>query len=406
LSKTRRDFLQLTAAATGAAALGGMVPAHLAAAMRAPAVVPAARTLRILILGGTGFTGPFQVRYAVQRGHHVTVLNRGRRQAELPAAVEHMVGDRNTPGGMDAVKAAVAGGARWDVVIDNPTTLPFWVRDAGAALRDATDHFIFISTISVYADTSRPGMDETTPLARYRGDDALAETMESMQPNAGRLYGPLKAASELEAERWFPGRTTVIRPGLIVGPGDMSGRFTYWPVRIAKGGDILAPGTGHDPVQFIDARDLAEWTIRVAENRTVGTFNATGPAGTLSVAEMLGGIRGALPGERPARLVWAPVEFLQEHRIAGWSDMPAWVMPTPDNAGFSAVSIQRALDAGLTFRPLADTTRATLEWFEAAPRQAWYQQLSQDARSRLGGAFTAEREQAALHALHARRASG
>jgi 2'-hydroxyisoflavone reductase len=405
VSTTRRDFLQITAAATGAAALRAAVPQELAAAI-GPRVARADRALRILILGGTGFTGPFQVHYAVQRGHHVTVLNRGRRQVDLPPGVEHLVGDRNTPQGMDAVKAAVAGGAKWDVVIDNPTTLPFWVRDAGEALRDATRHYIFISTISVYADTSRRGMDETTPVAEYPDADPLAETMQSFQQRMGQLYGPLKAASEREAERWFPGRTTVIRPGLIVGPGDLSGRFTYWPVRIAKGGDILAPGTGHDAVQYIDARDLAEWTIRVAENRVVGTFNATGPAGELTMAEMLGGIRGALPGSTPARLVWAPADFMASQQIAAWSDMPVWVTPTPDSDGFSRVSIQRALDAGLTFRPLADTTHATLEWYRSAPQQAWYQQMGEAQRARLGGPFTAEREAAALKALSERTASG
>jgi 2'-hydroxyisoflavone reductase len=395
---TRRDFIQRTAMATGAAALAGVVPQPLTAAPSVP-VEPAERPLRILILGGTGFTGPFQVHYAVARGHHVTVLNRGRRQADLPASVEQLIGDRNTPQAMDAVNAAVARGEKWDVVIDNPTTLPFWVRAAGQALGEATQHYIFISTISVYADNSRPGMDETTALAGYQGDDALAETMETLQASMGRLYGPLKAASEREAEKWFPGRATIIRPGLIVGPGDLSGRFTYWPVRIASGGDILAPGTGHDAVQFIDARDLAEWTIRVAENRVIGTFNATGPAGELTMAEMLGGIRGAFSGTQPARLVWAPVDFLEAQRISGWSDMPVWVPPRADNAGFSRVSIQRALDAGLTFRPLADTARATLEWFRSAPQQAWYQQLSEAQRARLGGPFTAEREAAALQAL-------
>jgi 2'-hydroxyisoflavone reductase len=398
---SRRDFLHLAATAAGATAIGATVPRSLAARLVRD-VEPAERALRILILGGTGFTGPFQVHYAVARGHNVTVFNRGRRQAELPASVEHLIGDRNTPQGMDAIKSAVAGGARWDVVIDNPTTLPFWVRDAGQALKDAAQHYIFISTISVYADTSRAGMDETTALAEYTGADPLGETMQTLMQNAGNLYGPLKAASEREAEKWFPGRATIIRPGLIVGPGDLSGRFTYWPVRLAKGGDVLAPGTGRDAVQFIDARDLAEWTIRVAEQRATGTYNATGPAGELSMAEMLGGIRAAYPGERATRLVWVSTEFLAEQKIAGWSDLPVWVMPAPDNAGFSRVSIDRALAAGLTFRPLADTARDTLEWYRAAPSQAWYSQMPPQQQARLAGPFTDEREAAALLAWKAR----
>lgn len=390
---SRREFIRLTATAGGAAALG-VRPAGVAASAVPPsASADVRRALRILILGGTGFTGPHQVRYAVGRGHHVTVFNRGRRDADLPAEVVALQGDRNEAGGLAALEAEVTRGTRWDVVIDNPTTLPHWVRDAGQVLKDATSQYIFISTISVYADTSRPGMDETTALAQYQGTDVLAETMASYQANVGALYGPLKAASEREAARWFGDRVTIIRPGLIVGPGDTTGRFTYWPVRLARGGDVLAPGSGHDAVQFIDARDIAEWTIRMAEDRITGTFNATGPAGELTMAEMLGGIRGAFPGTNPTRLVWAPADFLQEQRIRGWSDMPVWVPPAPDNAGFSRVSVARAMAAGLTFRPLADTTRATLEWFRAQPA---------DVQPRIGGAFTAEREAAALTALRSR----
>jgi 2'-hydroxyisoflavone reductase len=392
LPTNRRDFLQLTVGAAGAAAVGGLLPQSLAAVSQPSVVQPAPRALRILILGGTGFTGPHQVHYATARGHHVTVFNRGRRDTELPQGVVHLQGDRNEQDGLAALKAEVAKGTRWDVVIDNPTTLPFWVRDAGEVLKDATEQFIFISTISVYADTSRRGMDETTPLAPYEGADALRETMETLQQSRGTLYGPLKALAEQEAEKWFPGKTTVIRPGLIVGPGDMTGRFTYWPVRIAKGGEVLAPGTGHDAVQVIDARDLAEWTIRMAETRTFGIYNATGPAGELSIAEMLGGIRAAFDGTQKTRLTWAPVDVLRQHNVRGWSDMPVWVIPTDDNAGFSRVSIDRALAQGLTFRPLATTARDTLEWFRSLP---------EDVQARVGGTMTAEREAAVLAALRA-----
>ncbi|HUF49838.1 MAG TPA: NAD-dependent epimerase/dehydratase family protein, partial [Longimicrobiales bacterium] len=292
-----------------------------------------------------------------------------------------------------ALKSEVARGTKWDVVIDNPTTLPVWVRDAGEALRGATSHFIFISTISVYADTSVAGMDETTRLAAYEGADPLQETMTSFQASQGRLYGPLKVAAEREAEKWFPGMTTVIRPGLIVGPGDTSGRFTYWPARVVRGGEVLAPGSGHDAVQIIDARDLAEWTIRMAEQRVTGTFNATGPAGELTMAEMLGGIRGAFDGTAPTRLTWVPAAFLQAQQppVRGWSDMPVWVPPRPDNAGFARVSIARALGHALTFRPLAITARDTLSWLRAQPA---------DAQARLAGPFTADRETAALKAWH------
>jgi 2'-hydroxyisoflavone reductase len=405
MGTSRRDFLQFTAAATGAAALGSVLPRPLAGAVLAAPVGAAPRAMRILILGGTGFTGPHQVRYAVGRGHHVTVFNRGRRQADLPAGVQHLHGDRNAPDGLAELQAEVARGTRWDVVIDNPSTLPFWVRDAGRVLQNAADHYVFISSISAYADNSVAGMDETTVLAEYRGDDPLDVDMAAFQARAGELFGALKVASEREAEKWFPGRTTVIRPGLIVGIGDLTGRFNYWPLRIARGGEVLAPGTGHDAVQIIDARDLAEWTIRVVENRAVGTYNAVGPAGELSMAEMLGGIRAAFDGTTSVRLTWVPVDFLQEHQIRGWSDMPVWVPPTPDNAGFSRVSIQRALDQGLTFRPLAVTAADTVAWHRTLPDQAWYRDMTPQQQARLAGPFTAEREAAALAAWHGRRAT-
>jgi 2'-hydroxyisoflavone reductase len=404
MGTSRRDFLQLTAAATGAAALGSVLPRPLAGAVLAEAVGAAPRAMRILILGGTGFTGPHQVRYAVGRGHHVTVFNRGRRQADLPAGVQHLHGDRNAPDGLAELQAEVARGTRWDVVIDNPSTLPFWVRDAGRVLQNAADHYVFISSISAYADNSVVGMDEATVLEEYRGGDPLDVDMAAFQARAGELFGAMKVASEREAEKWFPGRTTVIRPGLIVGIGDLTGRFNYWPLRIARGGEVLAPGTGHDAVQIIDARDLAEWTIRVVENRAVGTYNAVGPAGELSMAEMLGGIRAAFDGTTPVRLTWVPVDFLQEHQIRGWSDMPVWVPPTPDNAGFSRVSIKRALDAGLTFRPLAVTAADTVAWHRTLPDQAWYRDMTPQQQARLAGPFTAEREAAALAAWHRRRA--
>lgn len=379
MSTTRRDFLRISAAAGAGAALGAGASGAVLPASAQWQMPASSAPLNILILGGTGFTGPHQVRYAVERGHHVTVFNRGRRQTELPESVEHLEGDRNEPDGL----AALRGDRRWDVVIDNPTTLPHWVRDAGAVLQDRTEQYIFISTISVYADTTRPGRDETTALAEYQGADPLAETMESFRQRPGELYGALKAVSEREAERWFPGKTTVIRPGLIVGPRDESDRFTYWPVRIARGGTVLAPGSPDDPVQIIDARDLAQWTIRMAEQRATGIYNATGPRAELSIAEMLHGIRASQSGDNVVDFEWVPADFLAQHNVRPWGDMPVWVPPTPDNAGFARVSIARAVEKGLTFRPLAVTARDTLEWFRTLPAER---------QAQLGAGLPAERE--------------
>ncbi|HEX5262226.1 MAG TPA: NAD-dependent epimerase/dehydratase family protein, partial [Phenylobacterium sp.] len=263
------------------------------------------KPLRILILGGTGFIGPHQVRYALARGHQVTLFNRGRQPQEWPGKVEELLGDRNT-GDLKALE-----GREWDVCIDNPTTLPFWVRDAGRVLHGKVKHYVFVSTISVYAANDKPS-DETAPLAAYAGKDPMAETAETFRAH-GELYGPLKAVSEREAERQFPGAATIVRPGLIVGPRDETDRFTYWPVRLANPGgrwgpEVLAPGDGADPVQFVDARDVAEWIIRMAESRTAGVFNATGPARPMTMRQMLAGIAPAVHAEGP--LTWVPTGFL------------------------------------------------------------------------------------------------
>jgi 2'-hydroxyisoflavone reductase len=353
---TRRNLLRLS----GAALLGLTAAEPLTLAKETTRRLQ--RPLRILILGGTGFTGPHQVRYALKRGHKVTLFNRGKQPHEWPSPVEELIGDRNT-GDLKALE-----GREWDVCIDNPTTLPFWVRDAGRVLHDKVKHYVFISTISVYADNLKPA-DESAPLAIYPGKNAMDETMESFRAH-GELYGPLKAFSEQEAQRQFAGMTTIIRPGLIVGPGDETDRFTYWPVRLAHGGEFLAPGDGSDPVQFIDARDLAEWTIRMAETRTFGTFNATGPEHPLLMKNMLTGIAAAVHAD--ARPIWVPADFLESQKVEAWSDMPVWVPARGDTAGFAKRSIHKALGAGLTFRPLYSTAAETLEWFKQQPpeRQA------------------------------------
>ena len=388
MTTSRRSFLG-AAAATGGTLLFGNTPPLRAAERRRVApfdgVGRAPRALDILILGGTGFTGPHQVRYALARGHRITLLNRGRTDVSWPGSVTELTADRNEPG---AVRAALAG-RRWDVCIDNPTTLPFWVRDAGEALADNVDRYFFISTISVYADNSRPGMDETTALARYEGDDPLKETMETYTASRGRLYGPLKVASEREAERWFPGRTTIIRPGLIVGPGDATDRFTYWPARIDRGGEVLAPGDGSDPTQIIDARDLAEWTIRMAEEGHTGIYNATGHPRPID--ELLYGVRAVTASD--VQFHWAPADFLADQQVAPWSNMPVWVPQRGDNAGWSRVSIRRALDRGLTFRTLAITAADTLAWFRYLPA---------DRQAALRAGLAPDRERELLAALKAR----
>ena len=364
---TRRQFIKLSVAATAAMSIQNTFAEE------------KVKPLRILILGGTGFTGPFQVKYALSRGHKVTVFNRGQTHpGELPKEAEQLTGDRN--GQLEALK-----GKQWDLCIDNPTTLPAWVRDAAQILKGNVERYIFISTISVYADTST-GPDENTPLAKYEGADAFKETLEAMKASGYKTYGPLKAVSEQETEKWFPGKSLIIRPGLIVGPRDETDRFTYWPVRIDRGGEVLAPGNPSDPVQFIDGRDLAEWTIRMAENRETGIYNATGPAKELGIGGMLDGIKTALNSN--ATFAWADAEFLKQQKVEAWSDMPVWA---GDELGMARTNISRALAKGLTFRPLGDTARDTLAWFKA-------QKPERQAKMRAG--LTPEREAEVLVALH------
>jgi len=380
VATSRRDVLKTAAGVLGVVGLSSPAPRMVLGMSEAERESP--RPLRLLILGGTGFIGPHEVRYAVSRGHKVTVFNRGRRQANLPTEVEHLQGDRN--GQLDALK-----GRAWDVCIDNPTTMPKWVRDSAAILKGNLRQYVFISTISVYANYKQPGMDEDWELARYNGRDAFTEPLE----NAGKLYGPLKALSEKEAEKWFPGRVTVIRPGLIVGPGDESDRFTYWPVRIDRGGEVLAPGSPGDPVQIIDVRDLSEFIIHMCERGEVGTYNAIGPKAPLSIADELYGCRAAVSGSADVRFTWAPADFLTEQGVRPWIEMPTWLPSRGDNDGWSRLSIARAVAKGLTFRPLATTARDTLEWWKTLP---------EDRRAKPRAGLAPEKERAVLAAWHAR----
>jgi 2'-hydroxyisoflavone reductase len=357
----RRDFITSSALA--------------AMAMAVPALADTKppKPMRLLILGGTGFIGPHQVRYALARGHHVTVFNRGRQKEAWPGPVEELLGDRN--GDLKALE-----GRDWDVCIDNPTSLPVWVRDAAGVLKGHIGQYVFISTISVYAANDKPD-DETAPLVTYNGDDPMAETIKSLSANP-RLYGPLKALCENEARTHYGDTvTTIIRPSLIVGPGDETDRFTYWPARLARGGEILAPGDGSDPVQFIDVRDLAEWTIRVAEQRATGVFNATGPASPITMRQMLAGIAQGI--EVDPKLVWAPADVLKANNVSAWSDMPVWIPGQGKTFGFHRRDFSRAIAEGLTYRALPITATDTLTWFRTLPSER---------QGKLRAGLTSERE--------------
>ena len=368
---TRRDLIKSAAIAGGALSLG-ITPRSLAYDQKIP---KAEKPMRILILGGTGFIGPHQVRYALARGHKLTLFNRGKRNPNLFPEVEHLQGDRN--GDLKSLE-----GKQWDVVIDNPTTLPRWVRDAAAVLKNSVKHYVFISTISVYSDGKTPNQDESGPVGKL--DDPTVEKV------TGETYGPLKALCEQAAAAAMPGKATTIRPGLIVGPEDPTDRYTYWPVRVARGGEVLAPGAPDDPVQYIDVRDLGEFTVKVIENRNFGIYNAV--SAPMPIAKMLDACNQAGGGK--ATFTWADAAFLEEQKVAPWSDMPVWIPPTGDEAGFSRFSSARAVKLGLGFRDPVDTARATLDWFRTEP---------QDRQAKLKAGLTPEREVEVLAAWHAKK---
>jgi 2'-hydroxyisoflavone reductase len=388
---TRRLFLQASAAAAGALGLGAFRSAG-AAGREADAraaerrVERAAKPLRILILGGTAFTGPQQIRYALERGHKVTIFTRGRTEPttneEVFDRVEQLVGDR--AGDIEALR-----GREWDAVIDNSASIPSWVRRAAELLKGHVDIYLFTSSLSVHADNSKIGMTEDDPVATI--DPAAAEAVTTVQQITGENYGALKALCEEEARKAFPQGAIVVRPHLIVGPGDRSDRWTYWPARIARGGEVMAPGTPDDAVQYIDARDLAEFDIHLIETRQLGTYSGVGPLSKLTMAEMLYGIRAVV--SNAISFTWVDAEFLAAHEVQPWSEMTAWVPPVGTDAGFSMFDNSRAVAAGMNYRPLAVTAKDTLDWWLAQPEE-------RRARPRAG--LAAEKEAAVLAAWHAR----
>jgi 2'-hydroxyisoflavone reductase len=338
MAMTRRGFTLATGAA-GLWACAGARPGPEGERPQERPPVP----LRILILGGTGFLGPAVVEAALARGHTLTLFHRGKTRPGLFPEVEELFGDRD--GKLDALR-----GRAWHAVVDTSGYLPRVVRQSAELLSPAVRRYLFVSSISAYADTSRAGLDEAAPLARL--DDPSSEQVD-------RDYGALKAACERTVEDVLPGRALVVRPGLIVGPGDPTDRFTYWPVRLSRGGEVLAPGDGSDPVQLVDVRDLGAFLVRLVEANANGAYNATGPAQRLATRDFMA---ACLPPGAASALFWIPFDFLEAQGISPWSDLPAWVPARGEHLGFAQLSNARARAAGLAFRPLSETARDTLAW--------------------------------------------
>lgn len=357
MSTSRRKFLESSAAAAAAGALGLAAAPKLgfaestSRAPDTPSVERAPVALNLLIIGGTGFTGPEHVEHALARGHNVTLLNRNRtRPDHFKGRVEQLIGDLNTD--VSALK-----GHTFDAALDIPTTFPAWVRNVAQYLRGNVKHYTFISTMSVYPDNSKPGKDESAPTTPVPTD---VDPYTLVPQHSSRYYGALKAYAEGEVEKHYPGASLIIRPGLMVGPLDRSDRFTYWPARIDRGGEVLAPGNPNDPVQFMDSRDIAQWTIKMIEARETGVYQATGPGAPLTIAEMLYGIKAITSSG--AQFTWVPAAFLASHQVRGWRHMPVWMPPSGVTLGFTRRSNAKAVAKGLRFRPLAETAKATLDW--------------------------------------------
>ena len=332
--------------------------------------------MNILIIGGTKFLGRHLVDSALARGHTVTLFNRGKTNPGLFPQVETILGDRE----YDIAKLA---GRAWDAVIDVAGYVPRIVRLSATGLERAAGRYVFISSISVYPDAilNKTGIDENDPVGKIED-----ETIEEI---TGESYGPLKALCEKTARDIFGDeRALIIRPGLIVGPNDPTDRFTYWPMRVARGGEVLAPEKPNVPVQIVDVRDLSEFIIKMIEEKASGIYNATGPDYELSLGAMLEACKEVSGSD--ATFTWAAVDFLKQNNVAEWSDMPVWIPDNAESAGFSRVDVSKAIKAGLKFRALNDTIRDTIDWAKTRPA---------DHEWRAG--LKPEREQELLKLLHA-----
>lgn len=360
----RREFIGSGLTALGAAAV---LDPRLLVAQRAPSVAPK----KILILGGTGFVGPHDVRRALERGHQVTIFNRGKSAPGMFGKdVEELAGDRSSD--LSALK-----GRNWDAVIDESASLssaPEWVKLSATTLKDSVDQYLFISTRSVYYDLSAVPMSSAAPVY----------TLENTPIGEGKPlpYGHAKAYAEKEAHKAMPGRVTVVRPGLIVGPGDDTDRFTYWPVRVNRGGEMIAPGDGTDHVQIIDVRDLMAFCIRLVEDRTYGVFNGIGPDRGMPFSEFLGRVQKGVGGN--PNYVWIDADFLRANGANPYGrELPVFQVMKGRTAGFAQFDLTPEIKAGLVVRPMEETAHDTLEWFRTQPA---------DRQAGLKTGFTPERE--------------
>lgn len=336
-----------------------------------------AQATRLLVLGGTGFIGPHMVRAALAAGFEVTIFNRGRSNTHLFPNVENLIGDRND--NLESLR-----GREWDVVIDNSATRPTWVRLSTDMLRDSVGKYFFTSTRSV--------------IKQWRDIGLTAKTAELLEADPSAVdtgtdlgYGRNKVLCEREVRLKFgDDRTLIVRPGLIVGPGDRTDRFTYWPVRVDQGGEVLAPGEPRYPAMFIDVRDLADWYIRLIQNNVNGIYMGLGPLGAMTFAELLYGCRAVT--STPVHFTWVDTDFLLGRGMRPYSSFPVWMPPRGDRVGFQQFDVSEEVRLGLTYRPFAVTAYDTLEYHKSRP-------LEEQAPMRSG--ISRETESELLQAWHA-----
>lgn len=299
--------------------------------------------LKVLILGGTTFLGPHLVHELQQHGHQITLFNRGNQNIHF-SNIEQLQGDRD--GNLEALK-----GKTWDVIIDTSGHLPRVVESSSKILTNSAKHYTFISTIGVYQDFQQQKIDETYPLAKL--------TDENNEEITEKNYGALKAACEEVISKYFPNHCLIVRPGLIIGPLDPTKRFAYWPLRCLKGGEILAPGIPSQLLQFIDVRDLAKWIVAMVEKQAVGIYNVTGPTSPITFKELIQTCQEI--SDTHSSLTWVSEDFLIKHLVQDWTELPLWLSYKRNMPGFLNININKALQAGLTFRPFRETIHSIIE---------------------------------------------
>jgi 2'-hydroxyisoflavone reductase len=319
--------------------------------------------MKLLILGGTRFVGRNLVMAALERGHEITLFNRGQHAPEQLANIERIQGDRNK----DLNKLR---GRRWDAAVDTSGYLPRTVKASAETLVESVDRYVFVSSQSVYADASQAGIDETAPVATLTSEqldraNSLDSSGQASALTYGEMYGGLKALCEQTVEKVFPARALIVRPGVVVGPHDYSDRFTYWVVRISSGGEVLAPGRADRHVQFIDARDLGEWTVSMIERKETGIYNATGSPQTVTMRNLLEVCREVTGAH--ASFTWVSEDFLMKEGVTPWSKMPLWI-PEEDERlrGYMLINCDKAIRAGLRWRALNDTIKDTFTWYKTS----------------------------------------